>query len=119
MASVVRATTHTGIASGIGKSGNLVRKNRETVLTHSGLLLEHFARLATNVAGTMAAAIGVLGRRKELEVTRAAYGLTREQMAAIQDIEPALASGPDLTVVPDLTQDDMFGARKVVTAQFG
>ena len=84
MAGVDRAA-RTAITSGSGKSGHLVRKNRETVLTHSGLLLEHFARLATNVAGTSAAAIGVLGRRKELEVTRAAYGLSREQQNAIQE----------------------------------
>ena len=81
------------------------------MLTHSGLLLEHFARLATNVAGTSSATIGVLGRRNELEVTRAGYGLTREQLNAVQDIEPTLASGPDLTVVTDLAKDDRFGRK--------
>ena len=113
IARAVRAATRTAVTSGSGKSSNLVGKNHDTVLTHSGLLLEHFARLATNVAGTSSATIGVLGRRKELEVTRAGYGLSREQLTAIQDIEGILDSGPDLTVVPDLAQDDRFGARAV------
>ena len=89
------------------------------MLTHSGLLLEHFARLATNVAGTSSATIGVLGRRNELEVTRAGYGLSRDQLNAIQDIEAILDSGPDLTVVPDLTQDARFGARTAIFEQSG
>jgi diguanylate cyclase (GGDEF)-like protein len=90
-----------------------------TVLTHSGLLLEHFARLATNVAGTSSATIGVLGRRKELEVTRAGYGLTREQLNAVQGIEGILESGPDLTVVPDLAQDGRFGGEQGAFAESG
>ncbi|HEX3992569.1 MAG TPA: GGDEF domain-containing protein, partial [Acetobacteraceae bacterium] len=89
------------------------------MLTHSGLLLEHFARLATNVAGTSSATIGVLGRRKELEVTRAGYGLSREQLTMIQDIEGILDAGPDLTVVPDLAQDERFGARTALFEQSG
>ena len=89
------------------------------MLTHSGLLLEHFARLATNVAGTSAATIGVLGRRKELEVTRAGYGLTREQLNAVQDIEPILASGPDLTVATDLAKDARFGEKAALFEQLG
>jgi diguanylate cyclase (GGDEF)-like protein len=89
------------------------------VLTHSGLLLEHFARLATNVAGTSSATVGVLGRRNELEVTRAGYGLTREQLAAVRDIENILDSGPDLTVVPDLTTDPRFGSSAPVFDRLG
>ncbi len=89
------------------------------MLTHSGLLLEHFARLATNVAGTSSATIGVLGRRKELEVTRAGYGLSRDQSTMIQDIEGILDAGPDLTVVPDLAQDERFGARTALFEQSG
>jgi diguanylate cyclase (GGDEF)-like protein len=78
------------------------------VLTHSGLLLEHFARLATTVANTSAAVVGVAGRRKELGTKRVAYGLSAEQQAAIQDIETFLDSGPGLTIVPDLTIDRRF-----------
>ncbi len=37
----------------------------------------------------------------------------------IQDIEGILDSGPDLTVVPDLAQDERFGARTAEFAQSG
>ena len=84
------------------------------MLTSGGLLLEHFARLATTVAGTSAAVVGVLGRRKGLGPTRAAYGLSAEQSAAVMEIEQVLDAGPALTVVPDLTRDDRFRARAAV-----
>jgi diguanylate cyclase (GGDEF)-like protein len=119
IAGAVREATRITFTRGSGKSSNLVGKNHETVLTHSGLLLEHFARLATNVAGTSSATIGVLGRRKELEVTRAGYGLSRDQLNMIQDIEGILDAGPDLTVVPDLAQDERFGARTALFEQSG
>ena len=81
--------------------------------------MEHFARLATNVAGTTSATVGVLGRRKELEVTRAGFGLSREQLTAIQEIEPILTAGPDLTVVPDLAQDARFGQKAARLGELG
>ncbi len=80
------------------------------MLTHSGLLLEHFARLATNIAGTSSAIVGVLGRRNELGLRHASYGLSREQMTTIEEIEDVLDCGHSLTVIPDLTQDERFGA---------
>lgn len=87
------------------------------MLTYGGILLEHFARLATNVAGTSAAVVGVRGRRKKLESRQAAYGLSREQSAAVKEIERLLVSGPDLTVVPDLTEDDRFRGMNAAFAQ--
>jgi diguanylate cyclase (GGDEF)-like protein len=84
------------------------------VLTHGGSLLEHFARLATNVAGTSAAIVGVLGRRKELGARRAAFGMSREQLAAVQEIEDILDRGTELTVIPDLTQDERLGDRSAL-----
>lgn len=79
--------------------------------TNGGLLLEHFARLATSVAGASAAVVGVLGRRRGLGPRRAAYGLSREQLTAVEEIEGILDPGPSLTVVPDVTQDDRFSAQ--------
>jgi diguanylate cyclase (GGDEF)-like protein len=81
------------------------------VLSDSGLLLEHFARLAINVAGTSAAVVGVLGRRKGAGPRRAAFGLSREELATVREIERVLDAGSDLTVIPDLAQDNRFSAR--------
>jgi diguanylate cyclase (GGDEF)-like protein len=81
------------------------------VLTSGGRLLEHFARLAANVAGTSAAVVGVRGRRKGPGLKRAACGLSREQLTAVNEIDEILDSGAALTVVPDLTRDDRFSAR--------
>lgn len=78
------------------------------MLTRGGPLLEHFARLATNVAGTSAAVIGLRGVRKGLGPSRATFGLSREQLAAFKEIEAVLASCPKLTVVPNLAHDDRF-----------
>jgi diguanylate cyclase (GGDEF)-like protein len=77
---------------------------------NGGLLLEHFARLAATVAGTTAAVVCVLGRRKGHGPRRAAHGLSREQSAAVKEIETLLESGPVLTVIPDLSLDDRFDA---------
>lgn len=78
------------------------------MLTGGGPLLEHFARLAASVAGTSAAIIGLLGARKSLGPGRAAFGLSREQLAAFKDVEAVLASCPKLTIVPDLAEDHRF-----------
>jgi diguanylate cyclase (GGDEF)-like protein len=81
------------------------------VSTKSGLLLEHFARLAANVAGTSVAVVGVLGRRSDRSLRLAAFGLSPDQSNAIVDIDATLGSGSSLTIVPDLTQDQRFGAK--------
>ena len=78
------------------------------MLTNSGLLLDHFARLATDVAGTSAAVVGVLGRRKDRGLRHSAFGLSPEQSIAVMQIDQILHSGPDVTVVEDLTLDHRF-----------
>jgi diguanylate cyclase (GGDEF)-like protein len=89
------------------------------VLTNGGLLLEHFARLATNIAGTAAAIVGVLGRRNEQGLRRASYGLSPGQMTAIQDIEEILDRGHSLTIIPDLAQDGRFGGETPAFERLG
>src|SRR5580698_4298666 len=78
------------------------------MLTSGGPLLEHFARLATYVAGTSAAVICLTGVRKGLAHRRGAFGLSSEQLAAFREVEAILATCPKLTVVPDLTLDARF-----------
>ena len=78
------------------------------MLTSGGPLLEHFARLATNIAGTSAAVVGLAGVRKGLGTRRGAFGLSSEQLAAFREVEAILATCPKLTVVPDLTRDARF-----------
>jgi diguanylate cyclase (GGDEF)-like protein len=78
------------------------------VFSNSAGLLEHFARLATNVTGTKAAVVGVLGQRRGREPRRVAYGLTSDELHAFHKIEPALDAGTDLTVIPDLARDHRF-----------
>ncbi|HET7884334.1 MAG TPA: EAL domain-containing protein [Acetobacteraceae bacterium] len=77
----------------------------------SGLLLEHFARLAANVAGTSAAIVGVQGRRSDRNPTLASYGLPQERPTAIQEIDRILHAQPGLITVPDLTKDARFSAQ--------
>ncbi len=83
--------------------------------TKTGLLLEHFARLAANVAGTSAAVVGVLGRRTDRSPTLAAFGLPRDLSNTIVEIDRLLASDTGLTIVPDLTLDERFAARATST----
>jgi diguanylate cyclase (GGDEF)-like protein len=80
------------------------------VLTRGGFLLDDFARLAANVAGTSAAIIGMLGRRNNHGPTLAVFGILRDQATAIVEIDRVLASSPALTIVPDLAQDERFAA---------
>jgi diguanylate cyclase (GGDEF)-like protein len=87
------------------------------MLTNGGLLLEHFARLATNVAATSAAVVGVLSRPRDRRPRLAAHGLSREQFAVINEIETILDPGPGLTIVPDLTQDIRFQGRTAAFEQ--
>jgi diguanylate cyclase (GGDEF)-like protein len=86
------------------------------VSTKSGLLLEHFARLAANVAGTSAAVVGVLGRRSDRSAKLAAFGLSQEQAAAVADIDRALGSAPTLTIVPDLARDERLATVRLSDA---
>lgn len=76
--------------------------------TKNGLLLEHFARLAANVAGTSAAVVGVRGRRSEREPALASFGLGPAQSVTLTEINRILQSEPGLTMVPDLAQDTRF-----------
>jgi len=75
-----------------------------------GLLLEHFARLAADVAGAPAAVVGVLGPRNDRGPTLASFGLLREQLTAIVAIDKILEAGAALTIVPDLAADERFAA---------
>jgi len=80
-----------------------------------GLLLEHFARLAANVAGTPMAVVSVLGRRSDGGPTLAAFGLSDDQSSMIIEINSILESGPVLTVVPDMTQDHRLAVKAVAS----
>src|SRR4051812_27117049 len=82
--------------------------DRKRVLTNGGPLLEQFARLATNVAGSSAAVVGVLGQRKGLAPRRAAYGLSREQVLTFREIEAILDDDDATMTVPDMTADERF-----------
>ena len=79
-------------------------------------MLDDFARLAANVAGTSAAVIGVRGRRNDPGPTLAVFGLLLEQATIFVEIDRILASSPRLTVVPDLSQDERFATQ---TPAFG
>jgi GAF domain-containing protein len=81
------------------------------VQTKAGSLLEHFAQLAANVAGTSAAVVGVPGRHHQQEPTLAAFGLSRDRLSMCVEIDRIFDSGPSLTVVPDLTQEERFAGR--------
>src|SRR5487761_2654102 len=82
----------------------------DAVQIKSGLLLEHFARLAASVAGTPMAVVGVLGRRSDRGPGLAAFGLSHDEASALVEIDKTLAAGPSLTVVPDLIHDPRFAA---------
>jgi diguanylate cyclase (GGDEF)-like protein len=79
------------------------------VSTKSGLLLEHFARLAANVAGTSVAVVGVMGPRSDRRVRLAAFGLAHDQTQPLVDIDRLLKAGSGLTIIPDLSRDERFG----------
>ncbi len=80
-----------------------------------GLLLEHFAQLAANVAGTPMAVVSVLGRRSDGGPTLAAFGLSGDQSSTIIEINSILGTGPVLTVVPDMTQDHRFDGKNIAS----
>jgi diguanylate cyclase (GGDEF)-like protein len=42
---------------------------------------------------------------------RVTYGLTREQLSAVQEVEDILETGPGLMIVPDLAEDDRFSGK--------
>ncbi len=92
---------------------------RSAVLTGGGVLLEDFARLAANVSGTPVAVIGVRGRRKDRGPTLAVFGLARDQTTTIVEIDRILESGPRLTIVPDLIQDERFDGKSTAIEHLG
>jgi diguanylate cyclase (GGDEF)-like protein len=96
-----------------------LRKARGGVLTRGGVLLEDFARLAASVAGTSAAVIVVLGRRNDRGPTLAVFGLLRDQATTILEIDKILEFNSGLTIVPDLTQDERFGAESEIFGRLG
>jgi diguanylate cyclase (GGDEF)-like protein len=77
---------------------------------NSGLLFEHFGRLAANDAGTSASVVAIFGHRKAQGPRHAGHGLSREQIAAVIDIDRVLADQTGCTVIPDLSKDPRFGA---------
>ena len=87
------------------------------VSTKSGLLLEHFARLAANVAGTSVAVLSVLGRRTDRSPKLAAFGVPRDTANVIARLDRALASSSGLTIVADLAQDERFNGSDSTAAQ--
>ena len=93
-----------------GKGGAPDARPRGTALANSGLLLEHFARLATSVTG-MSAAVISLRRRRGAEPRLVAYGLSREQVALAQELDDVVDAGPGLTVIPDLSREGRLGER--------
>src|SRR5258708_4853020 len=99
---------HRSFPGGADHSTGSTRKKNRRVLTNGAELLEHFARLATNVAGTRATVVGVPGQRKGLQARRVAYGISRDELPVVDKIDAILSRGPDLTVIPDVTKDDRF-----------
>jgi diguanylate cyclase (GGDEF)-like protein len=81
---------------------------QDRVTAKTGLLLDHFARLAANDAATCAAVVAVTGRAKERTPRRASHGLSREQLSVVGELDQILATGTGATVVPDLSCDDRF-----------
>ena len=93
--------------------------NRKRAVPTVSPMLEHFARLAANVAGTSVAIVGVLGRSTDNTPTLAAWGLPQDQSAKILEIDRILGYSPTLTVVPDLTQDQRFARACLVAGHPG
>jgi len=74
------------------------------------LLLDHFARLAANDAATSAAVVAVLGRPRDRAQRRASHGFSREQLAAVDEVDRILSSSAEPTMVPDMAADERFTA---------
>ena len=75
------------------------------VPTRTGLLLEHFARLAASAAAAPIAAVGVRGHRGEIGASVAVFGLSDELTPAFVAVDAALASGSGLTMIADPCSD--------------
>ncbi len=87
--------------------------------SNTGLLLEHFGRIAAHTAGTSAAFVAVFSHRKDRGPRQAAYGLSREQAAAVDEIDRIIGPDPNLTVIPDLSLDTRFATTAGVLRQSG
>ncbi len=74
--------------------------------------MEHFARLAADVAGAPAAVVGVLGPRNDRGPALGSFGLQREQLTAVVAIDKILEAGAGPTIVPDLAKDGRFDASR-------
>jgi diguanylate cyclase (GGDEF)-like protein len=83
---------------------------QSTVTAKTGLLLDHFVRLAANDAATPAAVVAVLGRARDRAQRRASLGLSREQLVVVDAVDRILATSVDPTTVPDMALDDRFAA---------
>jgi diguanylate cyclase (GGDEF)-like protein len=75
------------------------------VIANTGLLLEHFGRLAANDTATSAAFVSVFRQRNGRDARQAAHALTRQGIAAVAEIDKALAGETDWTVIPDMARD--------------
>jgi diguanylate cyclase (GGDEF)-like protein len=80
------------------------------VNARTGLLLDHFARLAANDAATSTAVVAVLGRPRDRAQRRASHGCSREELAVIDEVDRILSSSAEPTTVPDMALDDRFTA---------
>lgn len=69
-------------------------------------MLEQFARLAANAAGTSMAVIGVRDRRNDAAPTLATFGLPADQASPLIAIDGTLSAQDSLTVVPDLMRTE-------------
>ncbi len=77
----------------------------------TGLLLDHFARLAAYDAATPAAVVAVLGRPRDRAQRRASHGVSREQLAAVDEVDRMLSGSVEPTTVPDMALDERFATR--------
>jgi diguanylate cyclase (GGDEF)-like protein len=88
------------------------------VSSNTGLMLEHFGRIAAHNAGTSAAFVAVFSHRKDRGPRQAAHGLSREQAATVAEIDRIIGPSPGLTVIPDLSSDKRFGGKNTAFSQF-
>jgi diguanylate cyclase (GGDEF)-like protein len=86
------------------------------VQNNGGLLPEQLARLAATVAGTAMAVISILRRRNDRAPALGTFGLSRDQSSTIIAIDTVLGSGSVLTVVSDVTRDQRFDFRTLISA---
>jgi diguanylate cyclase (GGDEF)-like protein len=89
------------------------------VIASTGLLLEHFSRLAANDTAASAALVAVFRQRNGRDIRQAAHGLSRQGIAVVADIDRIAAGAADWTVVPDLARDARFAQLQPTLAHLG